>query len=64
MSEEEKVREIFDRAARGESIGNQLVYHRPSRSFRPAQSCNDPDRAMKLTNQDGHLWAGRKGGNS
>jgi len=61
MSEEEKVRAIFDRAARGENVGNQLVYHRPSRSFRPAQSCSDPDGAMKMTTQDSHLWAWRKG---
>jgi hypothetical protein len=57
MSEEDRVKEIFDRAARGESIGNQLMYHKASKRLVPAGSCGDSDKVIRLTNQDSHLWA-------
>lgn len=61
MSESDKVSEILERAARGDDIGNKLVYDKSSKSLRPSSSCSDPDREIPMTNQDGHLWhpAGR-----
>ena len=56
MSENDKVTEILERAARGDGIGNKLVYDKPSKSLRPSSSCSDPDRAIPMTNQDSHLW--------
>ena len=57
MSEEERVREIFDGMRRGESLGNQLVYDKVSKRLRPSSCCGDPDRAIVITNQDRHLYA-------
>ena len=56
MSESDRVSEILERAARGDGIGNKLVYDKFSKSLRPSSSCSDPDRATPLTNQDSHLW--------
>lgn len=56
MSENDKVTEILERAARGDNIGNKLVYHKPSRSLCPSSSHSDPDDTIALTNQDKHLW--------
>lgn len=57
MSEEERVREILEEAARGHSLGNKLVYDKDSKSLRPSSYYDDPDSTMKLTNQDTHLFA-------
>ena len=56
MSESDKVSEILERAARGDGIGNKLVYDKYSKSLRPSSSCSDPDREIPMTNQDSHLW--------
>jgi len=56
MSESDRVSEILGRAARGDDIGNKLVYDKPSRSLRPSSSYNDPDNTIEVTNQDKHLW--------
>lgn len=58
MSEEERVRDIIGAAARGESMGNKLMYHKPTRSLRPTSFCSDkdPDNSIAITNQDRHLW--------
>ena len=56
MSESDKVSEILERAARGDDIGNKLVYDKPSRSLCPSSSYNDPDNTITVTNQDKHLW--------
>ena len=56
MSESDRVSEILECAARGDGIGNKLVYDKSSKSLRPSSSCSDPDRAIPMRNQDGHLW--------
>jgi len=61
MSEEDKVREIFEGMRRGQSLGNQLVYDKVLKRLRPSSYCGDSDRAVVVTNQDGHLWVLRKG---
>ena len=61
MSEEEKVKEIFDRAARGESMGNKLGYDSYEKRLRPLSYC-DPDKVTRFANQDSHLYGPRRGG--
>jgi hypothetical protein len=56
MSENDKVTEILERAARGDGIGNKLMYDKSLKSLRPSSTCSDPDRVIPLTNQDSHLW--------
>jgi len=56
MSESDRVSEILERAARGDSIGNKLVYDKSSRSLRPSSSYDDPDDTIEMRNQDRHLW--------
>lgn len=55
MSEEERIQEIFARAACGESMGNKLGYDRDAKRLRPLSYC-DPDAATRLTPQDSHLY--------
>ena len=56
MSENDKVSEILERAARGDGIGNKLIYDKSLKSIRPSSPYDDPDRAIPMTNQDSHLW--------
>ena len=56
MSESDRVSEILERAARGDGIGNKLIYDKSSKSLRPSSSSTDPDKEIPLRTQDSHLW--------
>ena len=56
MNENDIVAEILERAARGDGIGNKLMYDKSSKSLCPSSSCSDPDSVIPLGNQDSHLW--------
>ena len=61
MSEQERINEIFARAARGESVGNKLAYDPYEKKLRPLSYC-DPDKVTRLSTQDSHLYGARRGG--
>lgn len=56
MSESDKVSEILASAARGDGIGNKLFYDKDLKSFRPSSPSADPDKEIRMRNQDSHLW--------
>ena len=56
MTEEQAVRDILRDCSEGRNIGNKLVYHAPSRSFRPSSYYDDPDETISVTNEDTHLF--------
>ena len=57
MTEEQHVREILEDSANGRDIGNRLVYHEPSRSFRASSYYDDPKDTIPVTNEDTHLFS-------
>jgi len=56
MTEEQAVRDILKDCSEGRNNGNKLVYHAPSRSFRPSSYYDDPDETISVTNEDTHLF--------
>ena len=56
MTDEQAVREILEDCAKGRDVGNKMVYHAPSRSFRPSSYYDDPDETIRLTNEDTQLF--------
>jgi len=59
MTEEQHVREIMEDVGRGRDVGNKLVYHEPSRSFRPSSYFDDPRDSIVVTNEDKDLFLRR-----
>lgn len=61
MSEEERVREILQKAEKANSRVNELVFDKDSRSFRPSSPFADPDQVIPLNDTDGDLFCKLKG---
>ena len=56
MTEEQHVRQILEDVGKGRDIGNKLVYHRDTRSFRPSSYYDDPKDSVPITNEDTNLF--------
>jgi molybdopterin/thiamine biosynthesis adenylyltransferase len=61
--EEERVlKTIRQNMERGDGLGEELGYHRPTKTIRPMSNAHDPDEWTRITQQDLEFAAATKGG--